>query len=304
MKLSIVIVNWNTRELLVQCLESIYTNPPEGGVEVFVVDNASSDDSAYNAQRKFPQALITYSQTNLGFAAANNLAVRQSQGDYVLLLNPDTVVAPGALQTLVDFMADRPKAGAAGARLINPDGSLQPSCSPEPTIKREFLRLFHFVGVRPDGYYEMKDWDLTRPRQVDTVLGAFLLIRGTALREIGLLDETFFIYSEEVDLCHRLRKASWEIYWVPLAHVIHFGGQSTRLVASEMFLKLYQAKVQYFRKHHGPLAALVYKLILFGAGLSRLILAPVAWIEPAQRREQHLSLIGNYQRLIKALPQF
>jgi hypothetical protein len=304
MKLSIVIVNWNTKELLAQCLESIYAHPPEGGVEVIVVDNASTDDSASNAQRKFPQALIIYNQTNLGFAAANNLAVRQSQGEHVLLLNPDTVIGPGALQILLDFLANQPKAGAAGARLVNPDGSLQPSCSPEPTLKREFLRLFHIAGVRPDGYYEMKDWGLAEPRRVDTVLGASLLIRGALLREIGLLDESFFIYSEEVDLCHRLRKAGWEIYWVPQALVVHYGGQSTRLVASEMFLRLYQAKVQYFRKHRGPLAVLIYKLILFGASLSRLILAPAAWIEPSQRREQHLSLIGNYQRLIKALPQF
>lgn len=301
--LSIVIVNWNTGRLLAECLETIYAQTLREAFEVIVVDNASSDGSATSAGQEFPQAKIILSQANLGFAAGNNLAIRQSSGNQALLLNPDTRLKPGALQTMLDFQLAHPRSGAAGPRLLNPDGSLQPSCSPEPSLRGELMRLFHLKGVRQDGYYAMQDWDLEMPRKVDTLLGACILVRREALDEVGLMDEGFFMYSEEVDLCTRLRKSGWELYWLPRAEVIHYGGQSTRLVVEEMFLNLYQAKVQYFRKHHGALPAFQYKLILLAAGLARVSMSPVAWFEPEERRKEHLFLIGQYQRLLRALPQ-
>ncbi len=300
--LSIIIVNWNTGRLLAECLQSIFAYPPQVDLEVIVVDNASTDGSAVAAEQGFPQVKFIHSQANLGFAGGNNLGIRQSQGDQVLLLNPDTRLHAKALQEMSNFLNDHPRAGAVGARLLNLDGSLQPSCSPEPTLRGEFMRLFHWKGIRPDGYYSMDEWDSTTPRQVDTLLGACMMIRREALSEEGLLDERFFMYSEEVDFCARLRKSDWEIYWTPSAEVVHYGGQSTQLVAPEMFLNLYKAKVQYFRKQHGTFAAILYKLILLAAGLARVSLTPVAWMESGDRQTKHLALISQYQQLLRALP--
>jgi GT2 family glycosyltransferase len=303
MMLSIVIVNWNTGELLSQCLDSIYMDPElVEAFEVWVVDNASTDGSAQAALEKYPQTKLIRNQQNPGFAAANNQAIRQARGDYLLLLNPDTILHPGAVRTMLDFLRRNPAAGAVGPRLLNPDRSLQYSCSPEPTLSREFKRLFHLGGVRPDGYYAMDTWDTAEPRSVDVLLGACILVRRQALEDAGLFEETYFMYSEEVDLCRRLRQKGWGVYWTPTAQVIHFGGQSTRQAAAEMFLQLYKSKIVYFRKHYGTSAAWVYKLILLAASLPRLAIGAVAWLEPSPRRETHLAIVRNYQRLIVKLP--
>lgn len=302
MILSVIVVNWNTGDLLWRCLESIYADLSEVQAEVLVVDSASTDQSLAAAQEQFPQARYIQTPVNVGFGSANNLALRQAKGDYLWLLNPDTLVHPGAIKTLLNFMKQNPRVGAAASRLLNADGSLQYSCSPEPTLGREFLRMCHLGSVRPDGYYSMETWDLVDPRRVEVILGACMLVRRTALDQAGLFDERFFMYSEEVDLCRRIRLAGWEIYWVPQALVTHYGGQSTRQMAAEMFVQLYRAKIEFFRKHHGTLQASLYKLILYISGLPRLILAPVGRLEPAPRGEKHRTIAENYQRLLRALP--
>jgi GT2 family glycosyltransferase len=199
-------------------------------------------------------------------------------------------------------MDEHARIGAAGARIVNPDGSLQRSCFRAPRLSRELWRLLHLDALHPYAEYRLRDWDQTQPRPVDTVLGACLLIRRTALDQVGHLDERFFIYSEEVDLCTRLRAAGWPVFWVPQAVVMHRGGESTRQVATAMFLRLYHAKVLYFRKHQGELGARLYKLILVIAATSRLALSPAAWLEGTAARERHLALAGAYGRLLRALP--
>lgn len=302
MKLSTVIVNWNTREMLSQCLESIREVKIDGGHEIYVVDNASSDGSSQMVGQLFPEVRLIENKENLGFATANNQAMRLSKGEYILLLNSDTRVLSGALEGMVEFMDTHAQAGACGARLLNPDGTLQPSCSPDPTLRSEFARLFHLGGVRPDGYHIMEDWDTRLPQSVDVVLGACLLIRRSAMEEVGYLDEDFFMYSEEVDYCRRVRLAGWKIYWVPTAQVIHFGGQSTRQSAETMFLCLYQGKVMYFRKHYGRRTAFFYKGILVFTSVTRLVLIPLAWFGPDGQKETYLKVANNYNRLLKSLP--
>jgi len=303
MDLSIIIVNWNTRDLLAQCLQSVYAHPPEGEFEVWVVDNASTDGSAEMVRERFPQARLIRNAENVGFARANNQAIRQSSGRYVLLLNPDTEVKPGALETLVQFMDAHPEAGAAGARLLNPDGTLQSSCHPFPTLGREFWRLFHLDALRLCACYEMARWDPETLRPVDVVQGACVILRRKALDQVGLLDEDYFIYTEEVDLCYRLRQGGWRIYWAPQATVVHYGGQSTRQMPAEMFLRLYESKLLYFRKHHSRQAARAYKLILLAAATARLLLSPLAWLERPPQRQQHLALARCYRRLVRTLPE-
>ncbi len=302
MKLSIIIVSWNTRELLAQCLDSVFSSSRLADFEVFVIDNASSDGSPVMVRERFPQVRLIENEQNLGFARANNQAIQSSHADYVLLLNSDTIVKPGAIDALAEFMQAHPKAGACGPRLLNQDGNLQLSCSPAPTLGSEFKRMFHLPGVRPDGYYPMQTWDQSLARRVDVILGACLFLRRHALDQVGLLDEEYFIYSEEVDLCHRLQSMGWELYWAPQGEVLHLGGQSTRQVSEVMFLRLYQAKLIYFRKQHGRRQAFLYKLIIMAATLFRLMLTPLAWLEQPSKRQVLLSMAGNYQRLLLRLP--
>jgi N-acetylglucosaminyl-diphospho-decaprenol L-rhamnosyltransferase len=304
MRLSIIIVNWNTCSLLEECLASIYRCPPEVSFEVWVVDNASTDGSLKMLRDCFPQVNLISNSENPGFARANNQGIQQSSGDFVLLLNPDTYVKPQALDHLVRFLEANPAAGGVGARLLNPDQSLQVSCYPTPTLVREFWRLFHLDLLKPYAVYPMQEWDLNEPREVDILMGACLLLRRQTFEQIGLLDEDYFIYSEEVDLCYRVRQSGWCLYWVPRAEVVHYGGQSTRQVAEAMFLQLYHGKILYFRKHHSWLSVQLYKGVLMMAALGRLALTPLVYIEKPAKRERHLTLSNNYLRLLRYLPDY
>jgi len=302
MSLSIIIVNWNTRDLLAQCLSSVFANPPAAEFTVWVVDNASDDGSPQMVKERFPQIRLIQNQENAGFARANNQAIRQSEGRYVLLLNSDTEVELGALTTLVDFLEQHPEVGAVGPHTLNPDGTLQTSCYPAPTLSRELWRLFHLDALYPYGVYRMNDWDLGKPREVDVLLGACLLVRHAVLDQVGLLDEEYFMYSEEVDFCYRIQRAGWKLQWVPQVQIIHYGGQSTQQVAAEMFLQLYQGKLRYFRKHYGWWAAQTYKLLLLAAAVARLLLSPLAWLQRSPKRQRNLTLANRYWQLVKALP--
>jgi hypothetical protein len=303
LKLSIIIVSWNTRDLLEACLASVFAHPPEAAFEVWVVDNDSEDDSVAMARAQFPQVKLIENEENVGFAQANNQAMAQCQGEYVLLLNPDTEVKPGALTALTAFLDENPAAGAAGSRLLNPDGTLQPSCHPAPTLSRELWRLFHLDAIRPYGRYNMHTWDTSQPREVDVLQGAALALRKNILDEIGYLDADYFMFSEEVDLCWRIQRAGWSLHWVPASRVVHYGGQSTQQVAEKMFLQLYLGKLKYFRKHYGPGAGIVYKMILLLASVARLLATPLAFFQKPAQRERNFLLAHYYQRLLWALPR-
>lgn len=307
--LSIIVVSWNTRDLLERCLASVnesldarfFHAENRLSYEVIVVDNFSTDGTSEMVRERFPLAELTERSENGGFARANNEALRRYHGRYALLLNPDTEVQPGALSMLVTFMDQHPAAGAAGPRLLNPDGSLQPSCFPSPGLAREFWRLFHADAIHHYGTCAMSEWKFDEVRPVDIVQGACLILRRETLDQVGLFDEDFYIYSEEVDLCQRIRQGGWKIYFVPQAQVVHFGGQSTRQVAERMFLQLYRSKILYFRKHKGPLSALAYKGILLLASCARLALGPVAIVRHPRKR-QELALVARYYcRLIVEL---
>lgn len=299
MNLSVLIVSWNTRELVAQCLDSLAAHPASTPFEILVVDNASTDGTAAMIRERFPAVGLVANRSNAGFAAANNQAIAKSRGRHLLLLNPDTEVRAHALDTMLAFMSSHPQAGAVGARLLNPDRSLQHSCSRVPTLGRELRRLFHLDRAERE---EMVAWPLDEARPVEVLLGACLLLRREALDEVGLLDERYFMYTEEVDLCFRLARAEWALYWLPQAEVVHYGGQSTQQVAGEMLLHLYESKMHFFRKQYGRSGAAGYKLILLLASLARLALSPLALLEQPSRRRAHLSLAARYWRLLQALP--
>lgn len=302
--LSIVIVSWNTCELLRDCLQSVEDelaafHRPD--IEVIVVDNASVDGSGAMVTACFPWVRLAQNSQNIGFAAANNQALQEATGDYLLLLNPDTQLLPGALIELLAFMDQHPCAGAAGSRLLNPDGTLQPSCSRAPSLSRELWRLLHFDAIYPYAEYRMRDWSIEQPRPVDVIQGASMLVRRTVLTEVGFLDTDYFMYSEEVDLCYRIRRAGWQIFWVPQSKIVHYGGQSSRQTARAMFLQLYRSKILYFRKQKGKQAARVYKGALLLAAVVRLALSPIAQLQSAPRRAHYATLAGDYLNLVRNL---
>jgi hypothetical protein len=193
--------------------------------------------------------------------------------------------------------------GGAGARILNTDGSMQILSHPRPTLLRELWRLFHLDALLPYAEYPRTKWETNQAQEVDVLTGACLLLRKEVLDQVGLLDEDYFIYSEEVDLCYRIQGAGWYLYWIPQADVVHFGGQSTQQVPTEMFLNLHHSKIKYFRKHFGWSAAQVYKLILMIAALSRLALAPFVFFEHSPSRRKHLTLVDRYRHLVLALPR-
>ena len=301
MTVSIAIVSWNTRKLLDKCLRSLDADPYLQRCEVWLVDNASTDGSPHFVRTNFPQVHLIESAVNVGFARANNLAIRASAGDKVLLLNPDTEVEPGGIQKLARFLEANPRAGAVGPMLIDSDGSLHVSTIQAPSLLGEFVRMFHLgdaFASRPSS----GERDPLRAREVDVLEGACLMLRRSALDEVGLLDEDYFMYSEEVDLCQKLRKAGWTIHWVPEAKVIHHGGQSSQQVPMESFLHLYRGKITYFRKQHGVVAAIAYKAILTAASLARLFLMPLSLLESSEGRTRHLDLARRYGRLLIQMP--
>jgi GT2 family glycosyltransferase len=302
--LSIVIVSWNTRDLLRRCLASVRAEIapfPAMPTAIIVVDNASSDGTGAMVREEFPEVVVLENERNTGFAAANNQGIRCAHGDLILLLNPDTEFHPGALGALVRFMETTPKAGAAGACLVNADGSLQRSAYPMPTLGREIWRLFHLDRLWRLTSYPLETMDPGRAHAVDVAQGASLMLRRRALEDVGPLDEDYFMYTEEVDLCFRLKRAGWGVHWLPAAKVLHWGGQSTRQLRAEMFIRLYESKVVFFRKNHGPIAVVAYKLVLALAALPRILLG---WLgrRAAEEGGPRLDLSPDYVRLLKALP--
>jgi len=263
--LAIVIVSWNVRGLLEACLTSVYESLQGSNLrgEVWVVDNASTDGSAEMVQERFPQARLMANETNVGFAAANNQALRAmgfaSAEDhdlprYVLLLNPDTQVLDDALATMVRFLDENPQAGVAGAKLLYPDGRLQHSAFAFPTLVQAFFDFFplHYrlLNSRLNGRYPRRLYEQGEPFPIDYPLGAALMARGEAIQEVGLLDERFFIYCEEIDWCTRMKKAGWGIYCVPRAEVVHHEAKSTGQVRGEMFVALWRSRYLLFEKHY------------------------------------------------------
>lgn len=297
--LSVIIVSWNTREELKACLSSLTASRSEvqGPVEFVVVDNASSDGSAAMVEAEFPGIKLLQNGSNLGFARANNQAIRQSKGSYLLLLNSDTELLPGALHQLLHFMDSQPHVGAVGPLLLNSDGTIQPSAHPMLTPEREFWRLSFLDHLLPRATYRMATWDRQIPRQVEVLKGACLLLRREALEAVGLLDDSFFMYTEEVDLCFRLAQAGWQLWWVPGARVVHHGESSSRQAAEEMYIQLYRSKVQFYRKYGGERRANRFKYLIHLAYWPRIVVATLFALTSTRSAMR----VRTYRRLLAEL---
>ena len=276
--LSVVIVNWNTRDLLAGCLESVArsqesgvsSREPEGLIpdpcslspEVLIVDNASTDGSATMVRERFPWVRLIESQENLGFAAGNNLALRQATGKNLLLLNPDTVVTEGALDLLLHVIETSPGAAIVGAQLLNADGTLQMSCGVYPSLWTELplIKRLRRPGRQTSPILAFDGGVATQ--SVDWVSGACLLIRRATYETIGPLDESFWLYTEETDWCYRARRAGGDVLLVPDARVYHLARAASGQRYVFTMLHFYQSKVRFARKHYGPAHASALKQVL------------------------------------------
>ena len=268
--LSILIVNWNVRDLLRDCLCSVERSRRELDMEVIVVDSASSDDSAAMVAAEFPWVTLLSQAENVGFPRGNNIALARANGDYLLLLNPDTVVRDGALTVLVDFLREHPDVGAVGPQLLNPDGSVQSSRRRFPTLATGFLESTWLEGVAPGvlrRYYAL-DLPDDQTADVDWLTGACILVPRPVYQQIGGLDEGYFMYSEELDWCRRIKEAGWRIVYHPAAQVIHHVGKSSEQAVTARHINFQRAKLRYFLKYHGRPAAGI---------LRNFLLASYAW---------------------------
>jgi len=263
MQLSVVIVSYNTRDLLRDCIRTAKEMAAPLAHEILVVDNASSDGSAEVVAGEFPEVCLFRSARNVGFAAANNIALREVRGEYVLLLNSDAFPQAGSILHVWDRMQADASIGIAGGRLIGKDGNWQPSARMFPTVLRDLLILSglssKFARSRFFGQPDRTWSDLGEAAEVDWVPGAFLVIRRSVLDKIGGFDEGFYFYYEEVDLCRRVKAAGFSVWYIPRAIVVHFGGESAGAVKNQHFSSLgrqltlwrMRSELLYYRKHHG-----------------------------------------------------
>ena len=248
-KISIVIVSYNVRRYLAQCLDSLQKALKGIDAEVFVVDNNSQDDTMTVLPPEYPWVRFIANDDNVGFSCANNQAIRQATGQYVLLLNPDTTVAEHTLREALCFMDEHPKAGGVGVMMHNEDGTLAPES--RRAIPTPWVSALKMLGFTKPYYMSHLPWDA--PCQIEVISGAFCLLRHEALNQIGLLDETFFMYGEDIDLSYRLLKGGWENWYLPLP-IVHFKGKSTRKSDYRYVHVFYQAMLIFFRKHYSHLS--------------------------------------------------
>jgi GT2 family glycosyltransferase len=259
---SVVIVSWNARDYLSECLDSLNAEAYEGRLEIVVVDNASSDGSAEMVRARFPDVRLICNEQNLGFAKANNVGIRVTQGQYIALINSDVHVLPHCINTLVDYFNRDPKAGIIGPLIIGRDGKQQPSCRGFPRLWNTLCRALAldttFSSSRWFGGYLLPHVDHSVQMHADILSGCFWMVRRDALNAVGLLDEAFFIYGEDMDWCRRFWAGGWTATFVPQASAIHYGGASSANAPIRFSVEMQRADCQYWSKHHSKPAYVTY----------------------------------------------
>jgi N-acetylglucosaminyl-diphospho-decaprenol L-rhamnosyltransferase len=299
--IAVAIVNANTCEHLRACLATVQA---EGAGEVVVVDNASADGSVALVQAAYPWVRLQANETNLGYGAGANQAMALCTAPYVLLLNSDTRLQPGALAALSEYLDRHPRAAIVGPRLVNPDGSLQASCSPFPTPLNTLLEisiLGRVVGYFPllRNYY-LRTWSHTSARVVPWVKGAALAIRREAFEAVGGFDIAFFMYSEDTDLCYRLAAVNWQVHFAPVTTVTHIGGASTMQLRPDMAVQFLASTLQFYERHSSRIRLAEAVLIVKSLMLARLLrdLLHLGLTRDASQRAQLAADLAAWQRVL------
>jgi len=248
-KVSIVIVSYNVRPLLTECIDSVRLALAGLSGDITVVDNCSKDDTVEYLQKHYPDVQLIVNQENVGFARANNQAIRQTDSEYVLLLNPDTIVYEPTIHGCIDFMDAHPEAGGAGVRMLNREGKVAPES--RRAIPTPWVAMLKMLGFTRRYYMSNLPWD--EPSRIEVISGAYCLLRRKALDQVGLLDEDYFMYGEDIDLSYRLLKGGWQNWYLPY-DIVHYKGGSTQKTSFRYVHVFYQAMLIFFRKHYGHLS--------------------------------------------------
>jgi len=294
---TVVIVSFNTREILSNCLDALFRSGMGKEMEVFVVDNDSRDRSAEMVAERFPEARLIANKQNLGFAAANNQALRIAGGTYLVLLNSDTVLRPGSAAQLVTFLEQTPHVAMAGPRMRGADGRVQNSFDNFPCLATELLNksLLRLLFPRR---YAGRAGQSSEPCEVDSLIGACLAVRAAAIAQVGLLDEDYFFFLEETDWCLRMRRAGWRIVHLPGVEIVHLQGQSKRQRPALAWVEYYRSMYTFFRKHRSPAAYRALRVFRFVKLLVNLLLTVAALLLTLGQRGRFREKTAVYARLV------
>ncbi|HQN65164.1 MAG TPA: glycosyltransferase family 2 protein [Methylophilus sp.] len=294
MLISVILVSYNTAQMSIDALHHLYASKGNFELEVIVIDNASRDNSVDLIRLAFPQVKLLVNTNNVGFGRANNQAIPLINGDYVLLLNTDAFIKTDTIDKTVAYMNLHPRAGVLGVRLVGRDGELQPSCRYFPTVMNLFLQRAGLSRFFPNvKYVDDMDWDHATARACDWVPGCYYLIRREVIEQVGLFDERYFLYNEEVDHCKATKNAGWDVVFYPDAEVIHIGGESAKSdgIISQVSRQLVALQVEseflYFRKNHGIIVVLQHLFMQMIADII-LIIKAISRVRPLQVLRQHL----------------
>jgi GT2 family glycosyltransferase len=292
---SIIIVSWNTKELLLKCLNSLTCRVPRFPTEIIVVDNASRDGSPEAVQRYFPDIQLIRNDENLGFAKANNIGIKQSTGRYVCLVNSDVMVHEDCIDRMCEYMDHHPSTGMIGPKMLNPDLTLQASARRFPSLWNSFCEAFFLHRIFPrSGLFNNDDmayWPYDSVCRVDVLVGCFWMVRKEAIDQVGLLDEDFFMYAEDLDWCRRFIRGSWDVIYFPHSQAIHYGGGSSESSPTRFFVERQRANLKYWKKQHSLPTRVVFILIILAHQLVRIILGTIYLVIRLPKRRKILPKI-------------
>ena len=294
---SIVLVCWNNKAYLDPCLKSLYEGGLKSSFDVIVVDNGSTDGSQQMLAEKYPDVKLIQNTGNVGLGKASNQGIETTNGRHVLLLNNDTLVNGPALDMLVGFLDTHPEAGAVGGKLLNPDGSFQSGYAPFSTLLEEFLIVTHIGEMLWAGY--PSHGDSNEIKSTGWLSSACLLVRRNALDQVGLLDESYFIYGDEADLQYRLNKAGWKVYFLPSSTIIHFGGRSMdRWKRRKM---VYRGKMLFYKKNYGFISTLVLRMLFLVMSFLKMLVWCIGFLIPSRNDQAKKELRSNLDVMVLCL---
>ncbi|CAH1208383.1 N-acetylglucosaminyl-diphospho-decaprenol L-rhamnosyltransferase [Paenibacillus allorhizoplanae] len=255
MDLSIIIVNYKTKDLTLACIESVFSSTTSYNYEIILIDNASNDGTIQSVNEQFPQVVTITNTENVGFSRANNQGIRIAKGSYVLLLNSDTIVQRDTLDIMLRFMDENPIVGASGCKIVLPDGSLDKACKRGfPTPSASFYYAFGFAKLFPKihrfNQYQLGYLDADQQYPIDSLVGAFMLVRRETIEHVGMLDEEFFMYGEDIDWCYRIKEAGWVNYYYPKTQIVHHKGASSRRKPYKIIYEFHRAMILFHNKHY------------------------------------------------------
>ena len=305
-KLAIIIVNYNIKNELEKCIESIYQNPPSCDYSINVVDNASKDNSVQMVREKFPNVNLYANKENLGFAKANNIVLRKVKSEFVLILNPDTIVLPRSLDVMLNFIEKDAETAIVGPKLIDYRKNVLNSCEMYPSLNSELIQSFYLdklgIFTKWISKFTLSRWDHNSVREVDWITGACLMVRMKAMNDIGLMDENYFLYYEDVDLCYRIKKKGWKVYFLPDVQIIHHQGRSTKTILDKTILISHKSKYHFLRTYAKKEDLDKYKMIVDLGIRLRLIIWAICYLFDIKNRPFNKARLIAYFKSLKIIP--